>query len=69
MDDGWVSRSKRSKHACTRREKKRTDDVRGTDVLLFCAECMRIQSFLSGDKSDRIHAAMPPARPVPFRRW
>jgi len=25
-------------------------------VLLFCAECMRIQSFLSGEKSDRIHA-------------
>lgn len=28
----------------------------GWHVLLFCAECMRIQSFLSGEKSDRIHA-------------
>lgn len=65
MMDGFHAVSDRSMHA--RAARKRTDDVWDRRyVLLFCAECIRIQSFLSGDKSDRIHAAMPP---VPFRRW
>ena len=56
--DGWIycnviGEQQQSTKALDTGNRER-DDWR--HVLLFWSECMRTQSFLSGDKSDRIHA-------------
>jgi hypothetical protein len=62
--DGWIAWNEAATKEKTSASWNKNDRGGGVDgglaghVLLLCAECMRIQSFLSGEKSDRIHAAM-----------
>jgi hypothetical protein len=59
--DGWNEPATKEKTSASWNKNDRGGGVDGGlagHVLLLCAECMRIQSFLSGEKSDRIHAAM-----------